>query len=185
MKRLVAGLVLLATPVLAQSYSVPPSSGPAANGSPAWHLAPSFPDPTGHTMVDASGKVTVVQRQRGTPDPIRATDDVPGCRGSIVCGRRGGFPRGQLMRVNWDTMPGWTPTTAASWCWNALTAPSPCARRCGRSCRRGKARRRNSRAIVFGNDDPIQGNLSFPRRRESSHFSHFAQEFPGSPPSRG
>ena len=109
MKRLVAGLVLLATPVLAQTYSVPPTSGPAANGSPGWHLAPSYPDPTGHTMVDASGKVTVVQRQRGVPDPIRATDDVPGCRGATICGRRGGFPRGQMLRVNWDTMPGWTP----------------------------------------------------------------------------
>jgi sugar lactone lactonase YvrE len=104
-----AGLVLLATPVLAQTYSVPPTSGPAANGSPGWHLAPSYPDPTGHTMVDASGKVTVVQRQRGVPDPIRATDDVPGCRGATICGRRGGFPRGSMLRVNWDTMPGWTP----------------------------------------------------------------------------
>jgi DNA-binding beta-propeller fold protein YncE len=103
------GLILFAAPALAQTYSVPPTSGPAANGSPGWHLAPSFPDPTGHTMVDTDGKVTVVPRQRGIPDPIRATDDVPGCRGSAVCGRRGGFPRGQLLRVNWDTMPGWTP----------------------------------------------------------------------------
>ena len=108
-RRILAGLILLATPVLAQT--VPPTSGPAANGSPGWHLAPSYPDPTGHTLVDDSGKVTVPARTggRGAPDPIRATDDVPGCRGSIVCGRRGGFPRGQLMRVNWDTMAGWTP----------------------------------------------------------------------------
>jgi DNA-binding beta-propeller fold protein YncE len=111
MKRhsILAALILFAAPALAQTYSVPPTSGPAANGSPGWHLAPSFPDPTGHTMVDDSGKVTVVRRERGTPDPIRATDDVPPCRGSIVCGRRGGFPRGQMLRVNWDTMPGWTP----------------------------------------------------------------------------
>ena len=110
MKRcILAGLVLFAAPVLAQT--VPPAAGPAANGSPGWHLAPSYPDPTGHTAVDDNGVVTVPARAggRGAPDPIRATDDVPGCRGSIVCGRRGGFPRGQMMRVNWDTMPGWTP----------------------------------------------------------------------------
>ena len=128
-RRILAGLILFATPVLAQT--VPPTSGPAANGSPGWHLAPSYPDPTGHTNVDEKGVVTVVRlgppagaapaapapdgapgRGRGgrggAPDPIRATDDVPGCRGATVCGRRGGFPRGQLMRVNWDTMPGWT-----------------------------------------------------------------------------
>ena len=108
-----AGLILLAAPVFVgfcRAQTVPPTSGPAANGSPGWHLGPSYPDPTGHTMVDDGGKVTVPPRAgRGTPDPIRATDDVPGCRGSIICGRRGGFPRGQLMRVNWETMPGWTP----------------------------------------------------------------------------
>src|ERR1700761_2237531 len=111
MKRLVAGLMLLAAPVLAQTNGQAVTSGPAANGSPGWHLAPSYPDPTGHTAVDANGVVTVPPRAggRGAPDPIRATDDVPGCRGSTVCTRRGGFPRGQLLRVNWDTMPGWTP----------------------------------------------------------------------------
>jgi hypothetical protein len=133
MKRIAAGLVLLASSALAQTYSAPPTSGPAANGSPGWHYAPSYPDPTGHTNVDERGVVTVVGRgggapaargaapggapaaargagrgRGGPPDPIRATDDVPGCQHSTVCGRRGGAPRGQLMRVNWDTMPGWT-----------------------------------------------------------------------------
>jgi hypothetical protein len=121
MKRILAGLVLLAAPALAQT--MPPTSGPAANGSPGWHLGSSFPDPGGRTMVDDTGKVTVPQRTggrggrggRGAPgtqppsDPNHLVDTTPGCRGSIICGRRGGFPRGQLMRVDWDTMPGWTP----------------------------------------------------------------------------
>jgi hypothetical protein len=131
--------VLAAAPVLAQT--VPPQSGPAANGSPAWSYKPSFPDPTGHTIVAADGTVTVMNTdgvtprggpapagaaapgrgaaaapgrggrggRGGAPSPIRATDDTPGCQRSIVCGRRGGLPRGQMMRVFWDTMPGWTP----------------------------------------------------------------------------
>jgi len=104
-KLMLLGLAVLVTPVLAQT--VPPTSGPAANGSPAWSYKPSFPDPTGHTLVAPDGTVTVA-RPTG-PSPIRATDDVPGCQGSIVCGRRGGFPRGQMMRVFWNPMPGWTP----------------------------------------------------------------------------
>ena len=106
MKKLILmGLALAVTPVLAQT--MPPLSGPAANGSPAWSYKPSFPDPTGHTLVAADGTVTV-SRPAG-PSPIRATDTVPGCQGSIMCGRRGGFPRNQMMRVFWNPMPGWTP----------------------------------------------------------------------------
>jgi hypothetical protein len=102
---------------------VPPTSGPAANGSPAWSLKPSFPDPTGHTLTAPDGTVTVVNPdgtprvagapgrggRGGTPSPIRATDDVPGCQRATICGRRGGFPRGEMMRVFWKPMPGWTP----------------------------------------------------------------------------
>jgi len=90
------GLAALAVPVLAQT--VPPLSGPAAGGSPAWSYKPSFPDPTGHTLVAPDGTVTVVGRGAG-PSPIRATDNVPGCRGAAACGRRGGLPRGQMQRV--------------------------------------------------------------------------------------
>jgi hypothetical protein len=115
------GLAVLTVPVLAQS--VPPTSGPAANGSPAWSYKPSFPDPTGHTLVAADGTVTVVNTdgtprapgaaagrggRGGPPSPIRATDGVPGCQGSALCGRRGGLPRGEMMRVFWEPMKGWT-----------------------------------------------------------------------------
>ena len=103
MKKLILmGLALAVTPVLAQT--MPPLSGPAANGSPAWSYKPSFPDPTGHTLVAADG--TVTDSRPAGPSPIRATDTVPGCQGSIMCGRRGGFPRNQMMRVFWNPMPG-------------------------------------------------------------------------------
>jgi len=49
--------------VLAQSHPV--TEGPAVDGSPAWFLQGSFPDPTGRTAVDATGHVTVLPR--GTP----------------------------------------------------------------------------------------------------------------------
>src|SRR4051812_296023 len=108
MRRILFGMALLATPVLAQT--LPPTAGPAANGSPAWSYKPSFPDPTGHTLVAADGTVTVVNtdgtpraaapvtppaagaapgrgagrggRGGGVPSPIRATDDTPGCQRS-------------------------------------------------------------------------------------------------------
>lgn len=38
-------------------------SEPARNGTPAWHLGPSFPDPTGFTLVDADGTVHVIPRE--------------------------------------------------------------------------------------------------------------------------
>jgi hypothetical protein len=98
----VAAVVLLASAAAAQT--VPPTKGPAANGSPAWFLQGSFPDPTGHTIVDASGHVTVAPRTK--PDPLASDDGIPPCSGSPVCGRRGGFPRAQLQRVEWQQMPG-------------------------------------------------------------------------------
>src|SRR5262245_61900132 len=90
------------------SQTKPATEGPASDGSPAWFLQDSFPDPTGRTIVDAHGNVTVPPRNDG---PARgaargagpAAGGVPGvgggtppCRQSPVCGRRGGFPRGQL-----------------------------------------------------------------------------------------
>jgi hypothetical protein len=35
-----------------------PTRGPAENGSPAWFMQGSFPDPGGNTIVDADGRVT-------------------------------------------------------------------------------------------------------------------------------
>ena len=100
----VAAAILAISAAFAQT--VPPTKGPAENGSPAWFLQDSFPDPTGHTVVDASGHVTVPARMQ--PDPLASNDGIPPCSHSPVCGRRGGFPRGHLQRVEWKQMPGYS-----------------------------------------------------------------------------
>ncbi|HWY60406.1 MAG TPA: hypothetical protein VNW15_00755 [Rhizomicrobium sp.] len=90
----------------ASAQTVPPTKGPAANGSPAWFLQGSYPDPTGHTIVDASGHVTVPPRTK--PDPLASDDGIPPCSHSPVCGHRGGFARSAMMRVEWQQMPGYS-----------------------------------------------------------------------------
>src|SRR5581483_3210184 len=62
------GLGLLTTVALvsgafAQADRLAIQSEPARNGSPGWHLGPSFPDPTGFTLVDADGTVHVIPRE--------------------------------------------------------------------------------------------------------------------------
>src|SRR4029453_4264804 len=47
------GVVLSGASALSQSQ--PPTQGPAVDGSPAWFLQGSFPDPTGRTIADAGG----------------------------------------------------------------------------------------------------------------------------------
>ncbi len=96
-----AGAILMA----ASASAAPPTEGLAENGSPAWFLRPSFPDPTGHTVVDAAGHVTVAPRM--SPDPLASDDGIPPCSHSPMCGRRGGFQRGQLQRVQWKQMVGY------------------------------------------------------------------------------
>jgi hypothetical protein len=59
-----AGVVALALGVMLSgtlgiSQSQPPTAGPAVVTTPAWFLQGSFPDPTGRTIVDPSGRVTV------------------------------------------------------------------------------------------------------------------------------
>jgi DNA-binding beta-propeller fold protein YncE len=98
------------------SQTQPPTQGPGVDGSPAWFLQSSFPDPTGRTVVEPGGKVTVPAREgrggggRGAgaaaPDPDRA--NVPGCSRSPLCGLRGGRPRGGLERVQWKQELGYT-----------------------------------------------------------------------------
>ena len=63
-KLLLAGLALglMSTSVLAQADRLAIQSEPARDGTPAWKLTPSFPDPTGGTLVEADGTVTVIPR---------------------------------------------------------------------------------------------------------------------------
>src|ERR1700690_626995 len=98
--------VALMVPV-AWSQSIPPTAGPAEHGQPAWHLQGSFPDPTGFTLVDPDGHVSVVPRdQRGPRTP--SADAGPACSHSPICGRRSGKARGAMQRVEWAQQLGYT-----------------------------------------------------------------------------
>ena len=57
--------------VTTRTQSQPATQGAAVDGSPAWFLQGSFPDPTGRTIVDASGRVTIPPRGNG-PGPAPA-----------------------------------------------------------------------------------------------------------------
>jgi hypothetical protein len=95
------------------SQSTVPTRGPAVDGSPAWFLQGSFPDPTGRTIVDASGRVTIPPRGSG-PGPAAsaarssALVETPPCRRSPLCGKRGGVSRQSLQRVQWQQTMGYT-----------------------------------------------------------------------------
>jgi hypothetical protein len=117
--------VMLAASV-AFSQSKPPTEGPAVGETPAWFLQGSFPDPTGRTIVEPGGKVTVppraggaggrgagaaAARGAGAGAPAIGPDGEatpPGCRRSPLCGRRGGTARQSLQRVQWKQTLGYT-----------------------------------------------------------------------------
>jgi DNA-binding beta-propeller fold protein YncE len=114
---LAIGMNLSGTP--ANSGSQPPTEGPAVGGSPAWFLQGSFPDPTGRTIVDPGGHVTVPPRGAGggrgaagttaVADPAApAVGETPGCRRSPLCGNRLGPTRQSLQRVQWKQTMGYT-----------------------------------------------------------------------------
>jgi len=117
---LALGVMLAAT--FAFSQTRPAIEGPAVGETPAWFLQGSFPDPTGRTIVEPGGKVTVPPRAggaggrggaaRGAGAPAaRGTAPaaaVPGCSRSPICGRRGGTPRQSLQRVQWKQTMGYT-----------------------------------------------------------------------------
>jgi DNA-binding beta-propeller fold protein YncE len=114
---LALGVMLAAT--FAFSQTKPPIEGPAVGETPAWFLQGSFPDPTGRTIVEPGGKVTVPAREggagrgggRGAGAAARGAappGTVPGCSRSPLCGRRGGTPRQSLQRVQWKQTLGYT-----------------------------------------------------------------------------
>jgi DNA-binding beta-propeller fold protein YncE len=99
--------------ITVRSQTQPAAQGPSADGSPAWFLQGSFPDPTGRTIVDASGHVTVPPRGSGpgpaaTAAPPSALVETPPCRRSPLCGKRGGISRQSLQRVQWQQTMGYT-----------------------------------------------------------------------------
>src|SRR5262245_58435445 len=97
------GAILTSTSVFAQTQ--PLTRGPAENGSPAWFLQASFPDPGGNTIVDPDGHVTVPPRPAAPARPALATPPAlprsPGCSHSPVCGNRLTPGRQTLQRVEW------------------------------------------------------------------------------------
>src|SRR5262247_3487442 len=91
------------------------TQGPAIDGSPAWFLQGSFPDPTGRTIVDANGRVEVPPRGGGpgaaasvAPAAPATVVETPPCRRSPLCGKRGGRSRQSLQRVQWQQTMGYT-----------------------------------------------------------------------------
>ena len=102
---LALGVILSATPAFSQTQ--PPTEGLAVDGSPAWFLQGSFPDPGGRTIVDPDGNVTVVPRSEAGGYRT-ATGATPGCNRSPICGSRVGRRRGSLQRVQWDQTLGYT-----------------------------------------------------------------------------
>jgi NHL repeat-containing protein len=117
------GVVALAVGVmvsgsLAVSQSRPPTEGPASGSTPAWFLQESFPDPTGRTIVDSNGRVTVPPRGnngRGTAGTTATaapsastTAETPACRRSPLCGNRLGRARQSLQRVQWKQTMGYS-----------------------------------------------------------------------------
>jgi NHL repeat len=91
---------------LGVSQTQPPAEGPAVDGTPAWFLQGSFPDPTGRTIVDPGGRVTVAPRNTALAPPAVAA--TPGCRRSPLCGNRLGRPRQSLQHVQWTQTMGYT-----------------------------------------------------------------------------
>ena len=98
----------------AGAQSQPPTRGPAENGSPAWYLQGSFPDPGGNTVVDKDGHVTVPARTSGAPPAATnapaspALPRTPGCSGSPLCGNRLTPGRQSLQRVQWEQSMGYS-----------------------------------------------------------------------------
>jgi sugar lactone lactonase YvrE len=102
------GILLGSHQVISQTQ--PATEGPAADGSPAWSLRGSFPDPTGRTIVDSEGRVTVPLRgvAPAAAPALAPTADTPPCRRSPLCGNRLGRSRQSLQRVLWQQTLGYT-----------------------------------------------------------------------------
>jgi len=69
------GVMLSAARGLSQSH--PPTEGPAVDGSPGWFLQGSFPDPTGRTIVEPDGRVTIPPRGGGPGAAVNAAIPLP------------------------------------------------------------------------------------------------------------
>jgi hypothetical protein len=109
---LITGLGLLLAMGGLSAQTPVPTSGPAENGTPAWFLKGSFPDPTGNTSVDREGNVTVIRGGRGGAAPSSTASaaplpPTPGCSRSPLCGNRVTPGRQSLQRVQFEQTLGY------------------------------------------------------------------------------
>ena len=100
-------LGLTASAALAQADRLAIQSEPARDGNIAWHLGPSFPDPGGFTLVDPDGTVHVIPRDQRPDLRVPGGNAGPPCSHSPICGRKHGFERGKLARVEWEQAMGY------------------------------------------------------------------------------
>lgn len=107
---LALGAALMSTFAVAQT--APPTRGPAVNGTPAWFLQGSFPDPGGRTSVAPGGRVTVLPRPvgaaPGAPSQVQTASGSAACTRSPICGNRLGPARQSLQRVQYEQKLGYT-----------------------------------------------------------------------------
>jgi hypothetical protein len=114
----VVGIILAGLHAFGQSQ--PPTHGSSVDGSPAWFLQGSFPDPGGRTVVASDGRVSVravgenvsganARSSLGTAGvEAPAVAPTPACTRSPVCGNRLGPGRQTLQRVEWEQTLGYT-----------------------------------------------------------------------------
>jgi hypothetical protein len=105
------GSILTATPAYAQTQR-PAIQGLAEDGSPAWFLQGSFPDPGGRTIVDPGGHVTIPPRAGGGL-MAACTNDI-----GKYCASQTGFGARDCLMQNTDKLSGQCKTALA-----ALPAP--------------------------------------------------------------
>jgi hypothetical protein len=96
------------------SQTPPPARGPAENGTPAWFLQGSVPDPGGNTSVAADGTVTVLPRGGRGARPLADAADAaprlaptPPCTRAPICGNRVTPGRQSLQRVQFEQTLGY------------------------------------------------------------------------------
>ena len=83
----------------------PDVSGPAKDGSPAWHIY--LPPAAGGRGVAAASDSRGGTGNLATASQI-ASMRLPACGKSTICGMKGGKPRGSVERVEWEQTLGYT-----------------------------------------------------------------------------
>jgi DNA-binding beta-propeller fold protein YncE len=121
----------------AMAQTTPPTQGPAANGSPAWFMQGSFPDPGGRTIVAPDGTVTVPPRPAGGRGGAAALTP---CTSDIgkYCGGMAGAGARACLSQNSDKLSGECKTALAALPFTAGTPGCSHSTICGR--RGGKER---------------------------------------------